>query len=190
MTVDSQASRPPPSAVAVTLERLPVRTVLNVRGDPADTGFLDAVAEVTGVTLPTDANTWTETNGRRAIWLGPDEWLVVAPDTPADALEAAIRHARRDDPWLSVTDVSHNATVFTLGGPAARMVLAKATPIDLHPRTFVANACAQTVLARTRALILLAGPEPPVFEVWVRNSFAQYTADWLEDAMREYMSAP
>ncbi|EKV27034.1 Sarcosine oxidase gamma subunit [Caenispirillum salinarum AK4] len=190
MTVDTLPSRPQASAAAVTLERLALRTTLNLRGDPADAGFLDAVKQATGLTLPTDANTWTEGGSRRAVWLGPDEWLVVAPDDTAEALEQAVRTARGGDPWLSVTNVSHNSTVFRLAGPAARMVLAKATPIDLHPRAFGANACAQTVLARTRALILLAEAQAPAFEVWVRNSFAQYTADWLEDAMLEYQSPP
>lgn len=190
MTVDTLPSRPKGSAVTVRLERLPLRTVLNLRGEASDTGFLQAVEQAAGVSLPTTPNTWTDAGGRRAVWLGPDEWLLVAPDDDADALEAAVRKARGDDPWLAVTDVSHNSTVFTLSGPAARDVLAKGCPLDLHPRAFEANACAQTVLARTRALILLAEPRQPVFEVWVRNSFAQYTGDWLTDAMIEYQSPP
>lgn len=176
--------------MADTLTRLPLRTVLNLRGDPADAGFLKSVEEATGVSLPTAANTWTDVHGRCAIWLGPDEWLIVAPDASAEDLERAIREARGDDPWLAVTDVSHNSTVFALEGPNARAVLSKASPMDFHPRAFGAIVCAQTVLARTRALILLAEPEKPVFEVWVRNSFARYTEDWLRDAMEEYTAAP
>lgn len=190
VTVETLPARPQATDAPVTLSRLPLRTVLNLRGDAADAGFLDAIRTATGLTLPTTANTWTDSQGRRAVWLGPDEWLVIAPDDTASALEQAVRAARGDDPWLAVTDVSHTSTVFSLGGPAARQVLAKATPIDLHRRAFAANACAQTVLARTRALILLAEPDPPVFEVWVRNSFARYTQDWLEDAMREHQPPP
>ena len=64
-------------------------------------------------------------------------------------------------------------------------MLAKACPLDFHPRAFGPARCAQSNVARTQALIALED-ELPVFRLFVRSSFAVYLAEWLLDAMREY----
>jgi sarcosine oxidase subunit gamma len=161
------------------------RTVLNLR---ATEGMLPEIGKAFGVQPPTVPNTWVASpDGRRlALWLGPDEWLLVAPDGSARALDRAIREAPINDPWLSVSDLSHNYTVLVLAGPRARLVLSKGCPLDLHPRALKAGACVQTTVGRTRAILRVTGDGPEggdAIEIWVRNSFARYTAAWLIDAM-------
>ena len=46
-------------------------------GDPGDSGFTSAAANVLGFRLPTEPNTTGGKGGLLALWLGPDEWLVV-----------------------------------------------------------------------------------------------------------------
>ncbi|HET6628427.1 MAG TPA: sarcosine oxidase subunit gamma family protein [Woeseiaceae bacterium] len=165
------------SSDAVRIELLPYRSVLNVRG-PATETFVHAVERQSGVALPLAPNRWNGSDRRAAIWLGPDEWLLAAPDGEARALETAIRDACPDEPWLSVVDVSHNYTSFALSGPGTRELLAGGCPLDLHPAAFGAGRCAQTLLAKTRVL-LRALDDGNAIELWVRNSFARYTAQWL-----------
>ncbi|HVO87056.1 MAG TPA: sarcosine oxidase subunit gamma family protein, partial [Casimicrobiaceae bacterium] len=50
---------------------------INLRGDPSDAAFRDAVARVIGTGLPLRANTCSEASGRTIYWLCPNEWLVV-----------------------------------------------------------------------------------------------------------------
>jgi sarcosine oxidase subunit gamma len=64
---------------------------------------------------------------------------------------AAHAGARR----LYAVDVSASRAVIELAGAQARAVLAKGCGLDLHPRSFTAGRCAQTVLARA------AGDDPP-----------------------------
>jgi len=170
-------------AAACTVALAPFRSLLNVRGDPADAAFLAAAAASFGVDLPLVPNRWQGEAERAAIWLGPDEWLVQAPAGEAAALEAALRAARPADPWLSVVDVSHNSIAFLLSGGGAPAVLARGCTLDLDPAQLGAGACAQTLLAKTPMLLRFVD-EAPTYEVRVRNSFAQYTADWLAAALR------
>ena len=164
------------------------RTLLNLRGQPSDDRFLQSVTDSYGVALPLTPNRWSGSAEKAALWLGPDEWLLIAPDGEAQQIETAIRAAVSTDPWLSLVDVSHSMTGFSLSGAHARDVLAKGCPLDLHARSFADRACAQTILAKTRMVIRLMDDQPR-FEIWVRTSFARYVSDWLSDAAREYAAS-
>jgi sarcosine oxidase, subunit gamma len=122
-----------------------------------------------------------------ALWLGPDEWLLVAPDGRADQLVASVREAVADS-LGSTVDVSANRTTLRLSGPMAREVLEKICSLDLHPRSFAPGRCAQTNLGRTQAILWQLDPAP-TYRILVRNSFANYLADLLLDAMQEFTTA-
>jgi len=173
---------------AARLEPVGFRCLVNLRCRPDDDGALRAVEHVFGLAPPRKANSWAGATEKAAVWLGPDEWLLIEADGYAPAIERALRDARGDDAWLSITDITDNYTGLVLSGPAARDVLAKGCPLDLHPRAFAPGDCAQTLLAKTR-MLLRGLDDTPRFEIWVRNSYARYTAEWLFDAAWEYNSA-
>jgi sarcosine oxidase subunit gamma len=167
------------------MEAVGARTVVNLRGRIEDPGFLSAMSRAIGVGLPATPNRWDGDDGRGAIWLGPDEWLIVAPDGEAASLEEAIRAARPGDPWLSVVDLSQSYTALLLAGPRMRELLAKGCPLDLHPRAFGAGNCAQSTLAKAR-VFLRAVDGGAAIEAWFRNSFTEYAVRWLIDASAEF----
>ena len=173
------------NSIGVTMEAVGARTVVNLRGRIEDPGFLSAMSQAIGVGLPATPNRWDGDDGRGAIWLGPDEWLIVAPDGEAASLEEAIRAARPGDPWLSVVDLSQSYTALLLAGPRMRELLAKGCPLDLHPRAFGAGNCAQSTLAKARVL-LRAVDGGAAIEAWFRNSFTEYAVRWLIDASAEF----
>lgn len=175
------------SGDAVRIEPLPIRSVINLRGQATE-NFASDIEAATGVALPLEPNRWNCDGDRAAIWLGPDEWLFVAPDGEAESMEQAIRAARPNDPWLSLVDVSHNYASVLLSSPRIRDLLAKGCTLDLHPRAFGPGDCAQTVLAKTRVL-LRAVDDGKSIELWIRNSFACYTMHWLLDASAEFRPA-
>lgn len=170
---------------AVALDPMPLQTLLNLRGRPDAADFRSAVAGLLGAELPLTPDRWQGGENDAILWLGPDEWLVMAGEGRAGELDAGLREALADDPWLSVVDLSHSYTGFRLTGPAAREVLAKGCPLDLHPRVFGDGQCAQSILAGSRILLRAVGT-PVAFELWVRNSFAAYASAWLQDAMAEF----
>ncbi len=168
---------------AFAMREVPYVGQVNLRGNAADAAFASKVREVLGCDLPVAANTWASGNDCQALWLGPDEWLVTAPDGKGEALCAALRAALHTI-HHSVNDVSANRTVIELSGANARLVLAKGCPLDLHASAFGAPQCAQTVLAKSQ-MVLQCLDAHSTFRVFVRPSFAPYVAEWLLDAATE-----
>ena len=160
---------------------------LNIRIDPGDASLLTGVL---GAALPSRANTVTATATGLLAWLGPDEWLALAPGPRVD-VEGDVRAAAGSAP-VSVVDVSAARTVVSVAGSAARDVLAHGCALDLDPRRFPPGSCAQTRVALAN-VVLIAPPvqedftASPQFHVLVRSSFAAYLATWLLDAATEYL---
>jgi sarcosine oxidase subunit gamma len=103
-----------------------------------------------------------------AIWLGPDEWLVLGGHEE----EYADRHA--------AVDVSANRVCLELSGAGAAEVLARGCALDLHPSVFPPGRSAQTLVAR--AQVILYRTEDDAFRLLVRPSLADYLREWLRDA--------
>jgi sarcosine oxidase subunit gamma len=177
------------AGAGVTLGERPHRRQLNLRGNAVDPGFTSAVRQATGLGLPTRPNTVETSGDLTAIWLAPDEWLLVGPADPAGAGREAPLAARLREALVgvhsAVTDVSEARTIIAVAGPRARDLLRKGTPIDLHPRSFGPGQCAQTALAAAN-VILRQIDDSPAYELFVLNSFADYLWQWLERASREY----
>ena len=164
---------------------------LDLRGDPGNEAFMDAVSGVIGYAPPTVPNTWTgkddSDEAPRALWLAPAEWLIVtatdADDTLAGKLAAAVA-----DHGGSIVDVGDARTILVLQGSNARDVLMKGCPLDLHPDAFRPGDCAQSLLARADVILRRRKDEADgaSFEIHVARSFAAYLWAWLEDAAEEY----
>ncbi|MFI7412810.1 sarcosine oxidase subunit gamma [Streptomyces sp. NPDC049627] len=173
------------SGGAIRLAELPFLAQLNVRLD-AKGAAAEAVALALDLQLPLQPNTVVRAGESTALWLGPDEWLLVAPPGSERDLESRIREAAGDEP-VSVTDVSAQRTTLLVSGPRAHDLLAHGCALDLHPRVFGAGRCAQTTLGRAQ-VVLVARDDPRAgFWVLVRSTFAGYLADWLLDAATEYV---
>lgn len=172
------------AGAGVTLAERPHRCQVNLRGDIDDPAFAGAVRQVIGLELPSAANTVASAGELAALWLGPDEWLLVGPAGGETDLVAGLRQALGGQ-HAAVTDVSEARTVIAVTGLRARDLLAKGTSIDLHPRVFGPGSCAQTGLAAAN-VILRQLDESPSYELHVLNSFANYLWDWLELGAREY----
>jgi len=168
-------------AAAVLLSEVAPSAMIDVRLDPADTAALNAVQQALALDLPLTPNKTSAAAARIAWWLGPDQWLVVAPPAEAAALFQALDTTAR-----SAVDVSDLRAEFELAGPRAVDVLRKGCGIDLHPRAFGPGDCALTALARVRVGIRQVDGRP-AYRVLVERSVAPYLWDWLVDAMREFI---
>ena len=172
---------------AVRLRELPFLAQLDLRLGPDEAAHA-AVADAIGTALPTAPGTTARGPECAALWLGPDEWLVVgAPGTEAQ-LGGRLGDALRGR-FGAVVDVSANRTAVELAGLRARQVLEKGCSIDLHPRALGPGRCAQTMLARAQVILEQVTPEPS-YRLFVRASFAAYLAAWLIDAAMEFRADP
>ncbi len=168
-----------PDTVGTTVE--PFVAMVDVR-----LGTVGAEASAAlGVDLPTAPNTWVSAGTGRAVWLGPDEWLLSSTTETPEELEARVRAAALELGG-SATDVSAQRIGLRLTGARVRDVLAKGCSIDLHPRVFGRGSSAQTVLGQAGVVLLALSDAGDDYAVLVRSSFAGYLADWLLDAALEF----
>lgn len=157
------------------IRELPFVSQLNLRADPKDGGLAAAL----GFPWPVVPNTVASREDRRALWLGPDEWLVVGPDGQKAVMEQELRNALNGSVG-SIVDVSADRTQLEIRGPKTRELLEHGVPIDLDARSFGPARCAQTLLAK--AQVIIERRDDAAFQLYVRSSFASYLADWLLDA--------
>ncbi len=118
-----------------------------------------------------------------ALWLGPDEQLLLGPDG-AD-IAAAVHAALRDLPH-SLVEVSHRQIALQVSGPHATDLLNAGCPLDLDLRAFPVGMCTRTVLAK--AEIVLWRTAENVFHIEVWRSFAPYVSGFLAEVARELVS--
>ena len=137
------------------------------------------------VDLPAIPNTWVPVGTGRAVWLGPDEWLLTSTTEAPDELEALVR-AVIVPLGGAAADISAQRIALRLTGARVRDVLAKGCSIDLHPRVFRRGSSAQTTLGQAGVVLLALSDAGDEYLVLVRSSFAGYLADWLLDAALEF----
>lgn len=164
----------------VEIDERPFLAQVLLRMPPTDAGR-GAVEAALGVRLP-DANRLARAAGafRLAIWMGPDEWLVVDGSGDGAALESTLQAATARHGGTSV-DVSAQRTLLELRGPGVPDLLSAGCSVDLHPALFAGGHAVQTMLARVDAIVGRGGPE--IYHVAVRTSFAPYLVAWLRDAV-------
>lgn len=172
------------SGEGAALSALPLLGQITFRGEAA---CLPLAAAAFGTGLPA-ANRFESDGARAALWLGPDEWLLLLPRP-----EVATTIARFDmalaGAHFTAVDTSSGRLGLELSGREARAVMEKSCHVDLHPRRFGPGHVAQSAVARVPAIVLQRD-ERPTYWVFVRPSYAQYLARWLIDAMAEYRLAP
>lgn len=117
--------------------------------------------------------------GRAALWLGPDEWLLIGPDEDASALFMALEQALQAVPH-SLVDVSHRNTGFSVAGSGAATLLAEGCPLDLDLSTCPVGLCTRTVLGKCEIVLWRVSADAFHIECW--RSFAPYLAAFLAQA--------
>lgn len=166
-------------AHGLRMRESPAAPMYDLRLPPADSGALRAARSLFGLDLPLTPCSAHIAGKNRALWSGPDQWLLVC-ERSVDAAAVIAGGA--------VVDVSDLRAIFELEGPRAVDVLRKGCAVDLHPREFGPGRYALTALARVRAGILQLDTAPR-YEIYVERSYAEYLWAWLTDAMMEYGNA-
>lgn len=141
-----------------------------------DAGLLGAAF---GPTLPAGPCRAEVAGERAALWLGPDEWLLIAPE--ADDVASSLASALEAKP-CALVDVGHRNTAMIVEGPAATDLLAAGCPLDLDAGAFPIGMCVRTVFAKAEIVLWRTAPE--AFRLEVQRSFAPYVAGLLSEAAR------
>ncbi len=176
---DLSAARCLPLVSASTaLRALPPATRYVLRGG---SDVRSAAESALGFGIPGMACRATLEGDRAALWLGPDEWLLIAPQPPPCGFATALAEALERLPH-SLVDVSHRQSALAVSGPQAMTLLAAGCPLDLDASAFPVGMCTRTVLAKAEVVLWRTGPQ--VFRVEVWRSFVAYVSQFLAEAAR------
>ena len=174
---DLSASRLPPSLSPSSAVRLlPPASRFVLRGHPT---VMTAAGTALGLNISDVACRSASHGGRSALWLGPDEQLLLGPVADGEAMANALAAALAALPH-SVVDVSHRQIAIEVSGPQAQNVLNAGCPLDLHTASFPPGMCTRTILAKCDIVLWRTGAETFHVEVW--RSFAAYASRFLAEA--------
>jgi sarcosine oxidase, subunit gamma len=136
---------------------------------------------VFGIPLPSKPCRSECSGSRAALWLGPGETLLLAPESEGATIFHALKEAAGSGG--SLADVSHRQAGLFIEGPKAAYALNAACPLSLADADFPAGMCTRTVFAK--AEIVLWRPAAHLFRIEVARSFAPYAAGLLTEIMRD-----
>jgi sarcosine oxidase subunit gamma len=171
--------RAPQITTCALVRALPPASRYILRGNPQ---VMTAAGAALGLTISQIACR-AATNGSQAaaLWLGPDEQLLIGPES-AD-LAATLQPVLRELPH-SLVEVSHRQIALEISGPHAAAVLNAGCPLDLDSSAFPVGMCTRTVFAK--AEIVLWRTDETVFHVEVWRSFTSYVTEFLAEVAREF----
>jgi sarcosine oxidase subunit gamma len=162
------------SAKGVKLATLPPAHRISLRAPAAS---VDALSRALGLTLPQKPKTSASIGSRTALWLGPDEWLVI--DDAKDPLE----ECRAIEALHSAVGISHRNVAISVTGPGAENTISAGCPQDLSLAAFPAGACSRTILGKVEIVLWRTGEDSFRVECW--RSFSDYVFTFLIEAARD-----
>ncbi|MES0027368.1 sarcosine oxidase subunit gamma [Mesorhizobium sp. M0040] len=163
------------SAAGVTLAVLPPAERISLRAPEAS---IAALSKALGVVLPQRPKTSAAKAGRTALWLGPDEWLVIdesGKDPLVDCAKISELH--------SAVGISHRNVAISVTGPAAAATINAGCPQDLSLGAFPVGAASRTILGKVEIVLVRTAADAFRVECW--RSFSDYVFTFLSEAARD-----
>lgn len=161
------------------LRLLPPATRFSFRGNAAAQA---AAGAAFGLSFPAIACRAAMNTGRAALWLGPDEQLLLAPAEDGTTLRTALGAALAGVPHALV-DVSHRQVALEVRGPDAAWLLNAGCPLDLHTTAFPVGMCTRTVFMKAEIVLWRTAVDAFHLEVW--RSFTDYVVGILREVAGE-----
>lgn len=142
-------------------------------------GGADIVAPASaalGFALPTRPLSSASEGPRSALWMGPDEWLLIDDDS-SQAWLAGLT-AALSDVFHALVDISHRQVGIEISGPGAARTLSAGVPLDLDIAAFPVGMATRTLLIK--AEITLWRRDAERFRIETGRSFSPYVAAVLQ----------
>jgi sarcosine oxidase subunit gamma len=155
-----------------------------LRADPVEA----AVEAAYALNFPAAINRATSKGGRGqpgarvAIRLGPDEYLLIVPETEGEDVRAALQDAATAP--NSLVDVSHRQVGYVLEGPRAADILNAGCPLDLGEAAFPVGMATRTLFHKAEIMLWRMGPG--LFRLEIARSLAPYFTALINDAAQDH----
>ena len=155
---------------------------INLRGKKRE--FLTNVGKNLNMILPTEANTSTTSDKLTAMWLSPDEWMIVSNElvsqnTNKYELNEMLFNSISKTNLGAVIDVTDQFVQLELKGENIYEIFSAGCPFNFNEFKEKKGSTTQTVLNNTD--IILHHKDENIVNLFVRRSFAEHLFNWIKD---------
>jgi sarcosine oxidase subunit gamma len=156
---------------------------LIIRGKTKD--FITAIGKNLNMILPTEANTSTSGEALTALWLSPDEWMLISnktisEDTNTYEVEDNLINNISKTKLGAITDVSDQFVMINIKGSKVFDLFASGSPFNFNKFKNKKGSVVQTILSHIDVIIHLT--EINNVNLLVRRSFSEHLHSWLNDS--------
>jgi sarcosine oxidase subunit gamma len=156
---------------------------LNLRGKKRE--FFTAVGKHLDMILPTEANTSSSSSKLTAIWLSPDEWMVVSNElikknTNSYDLEESLYNSISKTNLGAVIDVTDQFVMLELKGSKIYELFSSGSPYNFNDFRKKKGSTTQTLLNNIDVIIQNRGEN--LVNLFVRRSFSEHLFSWINDS--------
>ena len=169
----------------VDLEMKEIKPVMKliIRGKTKES--ITTIGKNLNMILPTEANTSTSGEALTALWLSPDEWMlvsnkVVSEDTNTYEVEDNLINNISKVNLGAVTDVSDQFVMINLKGNKIFDLFATGSPYNFNEFKNKKGSVVQTILSHIDVIIHLL--EINEVNLLVRRSFSEHLYSWINDS--------
>tara|TARA_B110001452_G_C14954115_1_gene333689 strand:- start:24 stop:587 length:564 start_codon:yes stop_codon:yes gene_type:complete len=156
---------------------------LIIRGKTKD--FITTIGINLNMILPIKANTSTTSQDLTALWLSPDEWMLISNKTQSketnsyDVEEALINSISKVN-LGAVTDVSDQFVMINIKGGKVFDLLATGSPFNFNEFKTKKGLAVQTILSHID--VIIHHVEINEVNLLVRRSFSEHLYSWMDDS--------
>ena len=156
---------------------------LNLRGKKRE--FFTNIGKNLNMLLPTEANSSTISDKLTAIWLSPDEWMIVTNDeVKKDTNEYQLNEILFNDISKSslgaIIDVTDQFVQLEIKGKNIYEIFSAGSPFNFSEFKNKKGSSVQTILNHIDVIVHNKGDQ--IVNLFVRRSFAQHLWSWINDS--------
>ena len=167
----------------ITVKELSPVMKLNLRGKKRE--FFTTVGKQLDMILPTEANTSSSSDKLTAIWLSPDEWMIVSNETTSKEtntyeLNDILFNNISKTSLGAVTDVTDQFVQLEIKGDKIYELFSSGCPFNFNLFREKKGSTAQTLLNHVD--VIIHNKDKNIVNLFVRRSFAKHLWEWMEDS--------
>ena len=156
---------------------------LNLRGKKRE--FFTAVGKHLDMILPTEANTASSSSKLTAIWLSPDEWMVVSNEfieknNNIYDLEESLYNSISKTNLGAVIDVTDQFVMLELKGSKIYELFSSGSPYNFNDFREKKGSTTQTLLNNID--VIIQNKSENLVNLFVRRSFSEHLFSWINDS--------
>jgi len=144
----------------------------------AEEKAIAGLEKAVGISLPRKPATSATVGEVTALWIGPDEWLILGKE--GSELEAKLNQVNTG--LYSAVAINHRNTAITVSGKNAVNALNGGCPRDLSLEAFPVGACGRTIIGKAEVVLWRTAENGFHVECW--RSFSDYVWKYLADSAR------